>query len=132
MSTEIRTYEIVTKSGTFRIDIPEAWKVTFGPVIGAKGYEGGGMVFRVWESEKQQRALFSNVESFRDLSLPMKIKAVRKYGTPDNAWLLDNGTFKDDEVERAWKDESEVVTPPALDMSEDSPYPYPKSVRKSF
>jgi hypothetical protein len=116
--TGTRTYEIVTaREGKFRIDIPEAWKVTFGPIIGAKGYDGGGMAFRVWESEKQQRALFTNVTGFRDLSLPMMREAVRKYGTDD--WVMDDGSYvgkKSETVERKWVPADEVKAPtPAED-----------------
>lgn len=109
MTEGTRTYELLTKDGKFRIDIPEAWKVTYGPVIGAKGYDGGGMVFRVWESDKQQRALFSNVISFRDLSLPLQREAVRRYGAED--WSIDDGSYtgkRAELVERRWMNADEV------------------------
>jgi hypothetical protein len=110
--SEIRTYEIVTqREGKFRIDIPETWKVTFGPVIGAKGYESSGLAFRVWETDKQQRALFTNVTSFRDLSLPMMREAVRKFGTDD--WIIDDGSWtgkKAEQVERQWVPADDVKT----------------------
>ena len=117
MTTEekTRTYEIVTQNaGRFRIEIPESWKVTYGPVIGSKGYEGSGNAFRVWESEKQQRALFSNVVAFRDMSLPMLREAVRKYGTED--WVYDDGSWtgsRADLVERQWVSPDEIKTAPS-------------------
>ena len=79
---EKRTYEIVTHDGTYRIEIPEDWKITFGPVAigGGKrqsyGFDGGSMALRIYESEVRQRAIFTGVESFRDLSIPVK-KLVR-------------------------------------------------------
>lgn len=119
MTEAVRTYEIVTKDGKFRIDIPETFKVTFGPVIGAKGYDGGGMAFRVWESETRQRALFINVVSFRDLSLPLMREAVRRFGAEE--WIADDGSYtgkKAETVERQWRPADEVQpahsTTPAL------------------
>ena len=82
MSNDKRTYEIVTNDGTYRIDIPDDWKVTFGPVAvgGSKrgnwDVGGGSMALRLYESEVRQRAIFTGVTSFRDLSIPVK-KLVR-------------------------------------------------------
>ena len=82
MTADKRTYEIITNDGTYRIDIPDDWKVTFGPVAigGGKrgGYDigGGSMALRLYESEVRQRAIFTGVKSFRDLSIPVK-KLVR-------------------------------------------------------
>lgn len=75
--TDKRTYEIVTHDGTYRIDIPDDWKVTFGPVAvgGSKrgfGDPSGSMALRLYESEIRQRAIFTGVTSFRDLSIPVK------------------------------------------------------------
>lgn len=62
------------------IEIPEDWKITFGPwsprersramtqnMVEAKP----GWILRVYESKEKQRAVFTNVESFRDLSIPL-------------------------------------------------------------
>jgi hypothetical protein len=72
----IRTYEVVTRDlGSFRIKIPETWKVTYGPVVGAKG-DGGqfqGNALRVWESDTKQRALFMGVISFCDRSIEVEV-----------------------------------------------------------
>jgi hypothetical protein len=73
----LRTYEIVTNDGTYRIEIPEDWKVTFGPVaVGGGNKRGfgdssGSMALRLYESEVRQRAIFTGVSSFRDLSIPI-------------------------------------------------------------
>lgn len=104
--TGVRTYEVVTKDGTFRIDVPANAKITFGPIIGVNGkpgYDGGGNSLRIWEGDKIQRALFLGVQSFRDLSLPMKVRAVRLFGTEN--WTKDDGTWtgkRSDLVEKGW------------------------------
>lgn len=128
--TTIRTYEILTRHGKFRIDVPEAWKVTYGPVIGAKGYDGAGNAFRVWESEKQQRALFADVISFRDLSLPMLREAVRKFGSEE--WIADDGSYtgkKAGTVERRWvpADEIKDLPPEVPEIAEYDEPSYPSA-----
>jgi hypothetical protein len=111
--TGTRTYEIVTSTGRRRITVPETYKVTFGAVVpGAKanGYSGGGWGLRIWESADKQRAVFSDVVSFRDLSIPVEVMAVRKFG--DDDWFPDDGTAKAGTVERAWKSIDEVKDAP--------------------
>lgn len=68
--TTTRTLEVRTRDdGVFRIEIPVAWKCTFSKVNPqAGGYEC--MALRVYENEDKQRACFTNVVSFRDLSIP--------------------------------------------------------------
>lgn len=74
MADEAKTVlEIVTERETFRLTIPSSYKVTFGKVQpGANRYDDGGNALRVYESETKQRAIFLNVISFRDLSLPLE------------------------------------------------------------
>jgi hypothetical protein len=74
-----RTYEIDRKGGEkIRITIPEDWKVTYGPVIGeARAGGDSGNVLRIYETKEKQRALFTRVEAFRDLTIPCQ-KQVRK------------------------------------------------------
>ena len=74
VDTDTRTYEIKTQGDRFRIDIPANFKVTFGSLSPGSKYGGGGMALRVYESDTKQRAVFTDVISFRDLSIP-----VRKY-----------------------------------------------------
>lgn len=58
-----------------RITIPEEWKVTFGPLVpGAKDGTNGSSstALRLWSGKKGaeiQHAVFTNVESFRDMSI---------------------------------------------------------------
>lgn len=78
MSEDIRTYEITLRERgdeqVVRIDVPASHKVTYGLLHpGTKGgYGGDGHVLRIYESDTKQRAVFQNVLSFRDLSLPMQ------------------------------------------------------------
>lgn len=127
MTEGTRTYEIVTSHGKQRITVPETHKVTFGAVVpGAKAnsYSGGGWGLRIWESADKQRAVFSDVVSFRDLSIPVEVMAVRKFGEED--WTPDDGSYtgkKAETVEKAWKPIDEVNEPIAieLDLTEDEP-----------
>lgn len=69
---DIRTYEIKQGSDRFRIDIPANFKVTFGPLTPGSKFGGGQYALRVYESETKQRAVFVDVSSFRDLSIPYR------------------------------------------------------------
>ena len=106
---ELRTYEITfSDRGPMRITIPATWKVTYGAVVpGSK--IGGTYGLRIWETGEKQRAVWANVESFRDLSIQTEIAAVRKYGT--EGWYANL-------VEKAWKPESEVTLGTAAWMNE--------------
>ena len=76
-ATDERELLVKTKSeGELRIRIPATWKVTFGP-LSMKGYSEGNAL-RIYESDKQQRACFVDVVSFRDLSIPVLRKLTRK------------------------------------------------------
>lgn len=109
-----KTYEIETSRGAVRIDIPESFKVTFGPIIGAGGgnkFGGSALAFRVWESDTKQRLLITDVVSFRDISIPMLRRAVRKFGSEE--WSIDDGSWtgkRSEQVEKTWKpiDDPEV------------------------
>ena len=61
------------------IEIPESWKITYGPVLGEikggdvqrRGSTPVGNCLRVYETKDKQRMLIPNVVSFRDLSIPV-------------------------------------------------------------
>jgi hypothetical protein len=114
-STETRTYEVTTKAGDFRITVPADTRVTFGPVVSVAGkpsYGEGGHSLRFWKGKDTQLALFLNVVAFRDTSLPMQVRAVRKYGTED--WMVDDGSWigpKTEQVERGWIDFDDIREP---------------------
>ena len=106
-----RTYEIVTNEGRMRMEIPDSWKVTYGPVSpGSKSY-GDGNALRVYENETKQRAIFLNVVSFRDLSIPVQRLLVREKGS--EKWEIDSNSRKRSssvEIERRWVPEGEIET----------------------
>ena len=62
-----------------KITVPDTWKVTFGPVVkslrsttSATNIEYRDKIpvaLRFYESETKQRAIFTNVKSFRDMSI---------------------------------------------------------------
>jgi len=102
----VRTYEIVTTEGIIRMDIPESWKVTYGPVSpGAKGgYSDGGNAFRVYEADTKQRAIFLGVKSFRDLSIPVQRLLVKHKGSEKYETGYDGSRSRSSKsvVERKW------------------------------
>jgi len=78
---EETTYLITHEDGTERrITVPSNWKVTFGPA--AKGMNtknvGSGykvpLALRFYENDTKQRAIFTDVVSFRDLSIKVQVK----------------------------------------------------------
>lgn len=103
-----RTIEIRFTSGPpKRVTIPETWKVTFGSVVPGKAAVAYGL--RLWESDDKQRAVFTDVASFRDISIEVQVPAIRKFGTKD--WYADDGTHWGlgvDQAERGWCKETEV------------------------
>lgn len=115
---EMRTYEMLMTDGRRqRFTVPATYKVSFGAIVpasakaSAQGYGGYGWGVRVWESAEKQRAVFSGVAEFRDLSIPLTVAAVRLFGAPDDEWALDDGTWtgkRADLVEKAWKPIEEV------------------------
>jgi hypothetical protein len=85
-----KEYLVERKSGKFIVEVPDDWKVTFGAMApgGKNPYSGhGGWTLRFYETKEKQRAVFTDVVSFRDLSLPVK-KLVKKIDKDSN--------FKDD------------------------------------
>jgi len=103
----IRTYEVLTRDlGQFRLSIPEDWKVTYGPVVGAKSNGGSyhGNALRVWESDTKQRVMIMDVIQFCDLSVQVQIRAIRPHGS--QKWYRASTGVAG---EFAWKDPEEVV-----------------------
>lgn len=76
-----KTYLIVHEDGTEKkITVPDDWKVTFGPAVkGGNGKHNNfkmPMALRFYESENKQRAIFTDVVSFRDTSIKIVEKRV--------------------------------------------------------
>ena len=99
---DLRDYQItnaVSKNfktkGQFVIEIPKTWRVTFGyvnPAVRESGYRDGHCL-RVYEGEKL-RAVYANVQSFRDLSIPLARKVSKETGSAE--WTMDSaGNFEE-------------------------------------
>jgi hypothetical protein len=66
------TYLIELDDDTLKkITVPADWTVTFGALIPGQQSNGGRLGMRFWKG-KQQKALFQNVKSFRDLSIKLE------------------------------------------------------------
>lgn len=80
---EMVTYLIEHENGIKRkITVPESWKVTFGPAV--KGNRANSnphgpkmpMALRFYESDTKQRAIFTDVVSFRDMSIKIEEEVI--------------------------------------------------------
>jgi hypothetical protein len=75
---EMTTFLVCRKGGLDqKITVPSKWKVTFGPVSpGSKGEHGaqGPLCLRFYEAENKQRAVITDVISFRDMSIAVEEK----------------------------------------------------------
>lgn len=66
-----------------RVTVPSTWKVTFGPAVPFVKNTAGHMVdrgyaLRFYEGNKEnQRAIFTDVQSFRDQAIPIEEKITR-------------------------------------------------------
>lgn len=99
---EMKTYLVEFKNGTKqKITVPANWKVTFGPA--AKGNRGDRtglqmpLALRFYESEVKQRAIFTDVVSFRDTSInieEMKIEIQEKEGYMECDGVKKKTTFQ--------------------------------------
>jgi hypothetical protein len=84
------TYLLIHENKTKRkVTVPSDWKVTFGPLVVGGNRNRGDRQFKIpvalrfYENEKQQRAVFLDVISFRDLSIPVleeKVEIRDKFG----------------------------------------------------
>lgn len=75
----------------FVIEIPASWKVTFASVNPNSQAQGGGFCLRVYEGEKL-RAVYCDVISFRDLSIPFAREVSQSVGKRE--WESDSeGNF---------------------------------------
>ena len=64
---ETKTYLVKRSGETLKVTVPAKWKVTYAPV--QPGDLHSGNCLRFYESDKQQRAIFTDVKSFLDLSI---------------------------------------------------------------
>lgn len=122
-------YEVgFTDGRRIRFEVPASFKVTFGPLaVGGKGYTGSDVVLRVYEdaSKERQRMLLTGVRDFRDLSLPLKVAAVRLFGSQD--WYRDNGLWVGgaaERVDKAWKTDDELTVGELVPEENVEPVPF--------
>ena len=77
---QLKTYLIYHKDGSeTQVDVPETWKVTFGPAAKGNHDSSNGrlqmpLALRFYENGEKQRAIFTDVVSFRDMSIPIRVK----------------------------------------------------------
>jgi hypothetical protein len=111
--TDEKIQYLVRGHEEFVIEIPAAWRLTFGYVNPAHP-EGGyrnqpAHCLRVYEGEKL-RAVFASVSSFRDLSIPLARKFQKETGAAE--WSQDSeGNFERSEkrlVEKAFVPSEEL------------------------
>jgi len=99
---------------TRKVTIPCNWKVTFGPLVpGSKSEQRP--VMRIYEgaNKEMQRAIFTDVESFREISIPVLEKVTKRHRktmrkqTPEG-----DKDFVVEARETEWRDpDQEDVTP---------------------
>ena len=121
-----KTLLITKKNGSeVQIDIPEEWKVTFGPVAPNTARNDSGnhvLALRIYESNTKQRAIFTDVASFRDMSIPIREKRINiqeKHGTIEVDNTRKATTFQAKTVEWVNPDEEPEGTK-LVGMPEDS------------
>ena len=114
ISEDMITYIIEHDNGTrSRITVPDSWKVTFGPAV--KGFNTGDgshrkipMALRFYESDTKQRAIFTDVKSFRDSSIKVErenIKVQEKDGFMECDGVRKRTTFQAQVKEWVWEDD---------------------------
>lgn len=79
--TTVKTYILELHSGNIRkVDVPSNWSLTFGPTVPYSGkgmsVAQGGTALRFYEGtgKTKLRAIFTDVRSFRDASIPIMEK----------------------------------------------------------
>ena len=95
-----RTLLIKGSEGEFKVTIPAGARVTFGPTIPFEPKGGGfqervrGYSLRVYETAKNDSliAVFANVESFRDITMPHAKLIVREAGK--SMWKSDETGYE--------------------------------------
>lgn len=67
---EMTTYLLVMRDGTLKkVTVPASWKVTFGALYPGKDTNSGKTGLRFYSGQNKQHAVFTEVESFRDMSI---------------------------------------------------------------
>lgn len=80
-ASDTKVYLIEFENGRKqKVTIPANWKVTFGPAVPGVHKENGRRMptaIRFYEDENRQRAIFTDVVSFRDMSIPIEEERVK-------------------------------------------------------
>lgn len=105
MPDDIRTYEILTKDGEYELEVPADYKITYAPIQPGRFDHSTGNVLRIYENENKQRAMFTNVITFRDKSMPLrkKIKITKQKARDKNDNRGNRESERDVEVEEKWE-----------------------------
>ena len=75
---KMKIYILELKNGKLRrIHIPADWKVTFGPLIPGGRDGHGTLALRFYEGKEHQRAIFTDVKSFRDSSIQIEERQIK-------------------------------------------------------
>lgn len=103
-----RTLEVRTRhEGVFQIEIPVSWKITFGKVN--PGGHHDSLALRVYESDDKQRGCFTDVVSFRDLSIPFR-RRVKKTKQQTKAERGAKGRSYEENVEHEYEWTNDLET----------------------
>lgn len=80
---EMTTFLLETKNGQQRkVEVPSTWRVTFGPTVPFERKGGGGRysdelwALRFYDG-KELKAIFTDVRSFRDMSISIQEKMIK-------------------------------------------------------
>lgn len=120
------TYLIEFENGRRqKITVPSTWKVTFGPAArGSNGEKGMRqkmpLALRFYEAETKQRAIFTDVVCFRDVSI--KIEEERVDVQQKDGFMECEGERKRvnfQATSKAWVNPDAIVTMPALPADTD-------------
>ncbi len=123
-----RIYLIEHDNGIKRkITIPSDWRVTFGPAAVGMNKNPTNrlkmpMALRFYEDENRQRAIFTDIVSFRDMSIPIEEERVT---TENKQGVMDvDGASRSVHFEakiKSWinPDDENEVNAPALDIGDD-------------
>lgn len=104
-----RTLLVECRGEKFKITIPADWKVTFGKAMQGRGYESDpdGRELRIYECETKQRACFTGVRSFRDLSIQVVRLVVSESGAQSWESDGDGGSSSTRKVRRSVREVNE-------------------------
>lgn len=135
MAEDKTTYMIEFTDGKRKkITVPSSWKVTFGPVAVRKSgsvalpyKDKMPQALRFYESETKQRAIFTNVASFRDMSIEIheeRVSSQSKTGTIEIEGSRKIANFRTEMKEWINPDDEDAINAPArlihnTDVTED-------------